>query len=137
VVAQLGMWWLSWGCGGSVGDVVAQLGGCGDSVGELVAQLGGYGGFVWDVVAQFGDVVAQLGVCDFSVRDVVAQLGMWWLSWLWRLGELDCNAEVLGSIQASPQSPEGRQELLLCNKNQISGCEASLPEYKTIFKKFR
>jgi hypothetical protein len=24
-VAQLGMWWLSWGCGGSVGDVVAQL----------------------------------------------------------------------------------------------------------------
>jgi hypothetical protein len=20
------MWWLSWGCGGSVGDVVAQLG---------------------------------------------------------------------------------------------------------------
>jgi NADPH:quinone reductase-like Zn-dependent oxidoreductase len=25
VVAQLGMWWLSWGCGGSVGDVVAQL----------------------------------------------------------------------------------------------------------------
>jgi hypothetical protein len=38
VVAQLGMWWLSRGRGGSVGDVVAQLGmrwlrmGCGDTV---------------------------------------------------------------------------------------------------------
>jgi hypothetical protein len=46
VVAQFWMWWLSLGCGGSVG-------GCGDSV--------------WDVVAQLGDVVAQL-------RVVVAQL---------------------------------------------------------------
>jgi hypothetical protein len=40
-----GMWWLSWGCGGS--------GGCGDSVGDVVAQLGmwwisgGRGGSVW------------------------------------------------------------------------------------------
>jgi hypothetical protein len=39
VVAQLGMWWLIGGCGGSVGDVVAQLG-CGGSVGgEEVTQL--------------------------------------------------------------------------------------------------
>jgi hypothetical protein len=32
MVAQLGMWWLSWGCGGSAGDVVAQLE-------DVVAQL--------------------------------------------------------------------------------------------------
>jgi hypothetical protein len=47
-----------------------------------------------DVVAHLGDVVAHLG-------DVVAQKGMWWLIWLRRLGEPDCNAAVLGSIPAS------------------------------------
>jgi hypothetical protein len=39
VVAQLGMWWLSWGCGGSDR-------GCGGSVGDVVAQLGGCSGSV-------------------------------------------------------------------------------------------
>jgi hypothetical protein len=72
VVAQLGMWWLRWGCGGSVGDVVAKLG-------------------MWWL--RWG--------CGGSVGDVVAQSGMWWLSWLRRLGEPDCNAAVPGSIPAS------------------------------------
>jgi NADPH:quinone reductase-like Zn-dependent oxidoreductase len=26
VTAQLGMWWLIWGCSGTVGNLVAQLG---------------------------------------------------------------------------------------------------------------
>jgi hypothetical protein len=46
-----GMWWHSWGCGGAVGYVVAQLG-------------------MWCL--SWG--------CGASVRDEVVQLGMWWLS---------------------------------------------------------
>jgi hypothetical protein len=56
MVVQLRMWWLSWGCGGSVGD------GCGGSVEDVVAQLG----MSW---LSWG--------CGGSVRDVAAQLGMW------------------------------------------------------------
>jgi hypothetical protein len=33
-----------------------------------------------------------------------------------------------------PQSPEGRKELRLCIKNQISECEASFPELKQTIK---
>jgi hypothetical protein len=54
-----------------------------------------------------GDVVAQWG-CRGSVGmswlrgDVVALLGrVAWFSWFRPLGELDCNAAVLGSIPAS------------------------------------
>jgi hypothetical protein len=55
------MWWLSRGCSGLVGDVVAQLGdvmaqfrGCGVSEEDVVAQLRRY--FYSDSV---GDVMAQ------------------------------------------------------------------------------
>jgi hypothetical protein len=85
---SLGLWWRSCGCGGSIGDVVAQLGiwwlswdgdlvtqwGCGGSVGDVVAQL------VWG----FGDSVGMWWRscgCGGSIGDVVAQLGIWWLSW--------------------------------------------------------
>jgi hypothetical protein len=100
-----GMWLLSWGCGGSVGDVVAQLGmlwlswGCGGSVGDVVAQLGmwwlscrGCGGSVGDVVAQSGMWWLSWR-CGGSVADVVAQLGMWWLSW-------GCGGLVAGDVVA-------------------------------------
>jgi hypothetical protein len=38
VVAQGGMWWLSGGCGGSVGDMVVQM----VKVAQLVKATGGY-----------------------------------------------------------------------------------------------
>jgi hypothetical protein len=109
VVAQLeGMWWLSWwGCGGSVGgDVVAQL------VGIWWLSWWGYGGSVGlDVVAH--------------------SMGMWWLR---RLSEPDCNAAVPGSIPASSTLvvestvSRGAAGIMTVYQNQISGCEASLPE---------
>jgi hypothetical protein len=70
--AEIGLWWLSVGCGGSVWVVVAHSGlwwlsrglwwlsvGCGGSV-------VGCGGSVWVVVARLWVVVAQRG--------------LWWLS---------------------------------------------------------
>jgi hypothetical protein len=66
VVAQLGMWWLSGGCGSSVG-------GCGGSSGDVVAQR-----VIWWLSGGGGGSVEG---------DVVAQRGMWWLSWLRQLGD--------------------------------------------------
>jgi hypothetical protein len=40
VLAQLGMWWVNWGCDGSAGDVVAQLGMWRLSLGDVVSQGG-------------------------------------------------------------------------------------------------
>jgi hypothetical protein len=69
-VANHAMQKLTWGCGGSDGDVVAQRG-CGGSDGDVVAQTGmwwlrrgcgGSAGMWW----LSGDVVAQRG-CGGSV----------------------------------------------------------------------
>jgi hypothetical protein len=102
----VGMWWLSWGCGGSVGmwwlrgDVMAQWG-CGGSVGDVVAQRGCGG--------SLGDVVAQLAKCQSYTR-------------LQR-----SSSEFDPGI---PHSLLRGQKKWLCTINKISGCEASIPEFK-------
>jgi hypothetical protein len=63
------------------------------------------------------------------VGDVVAQLmGMWWLSWQRQLGEPDRNAAVPGMIPASSTVSWGAEGIMTVYKNQISGCEESIPE---------
>jgi hypothetical protein len=68
VLAQLGIWWLSW-------VVWARL---------AMAQLG-IGVSVGNVVAQLVKFLVSVGF-GCSVGDVVTQLGMWWLCCI-RLGD--------------------------------------------------
>jgi hypothetical protein len=67
---------------------------------------------------------------------LLEKTGMWWLSWL-RRDWVNQTATQQFRVRSRlpPQSPEGRHKLWLCIKNKILGCEASIPEYKTILKK--